>query len=284
MRSRYGSRRPRRARRTRRPRRTIKKVIRKHKRTVFRKRVKSIIQSIAEVKHISSRGTKTFSPLRSGAGSYGSNIFYMTPSPASVPFGGCNIGIGSQDGQREGNKVQIKKAMFNIALSTLPYNGTVNPTPQPQVVRLYFFKTKVNQTTAPAVGDLCGATGNFFQDGTGSTGFIGSLADINMHMNTDRYTYLGSRTCKLGYQQYGGSGGNMGAQWFGNNDYKMNYVRRINITKMIPKTLSFDDTGAGTTPQVYALFQVVNSDGTTAAVTETPVQCIYEQYYEYTDI
>lgn len=279
--------------RARRPRRRsartfVKKAVRKAKRSLFRKRVKRIIQQSAEVKHISVRGTKTTTVLRTGTISYAQNAWILTPlSGANVAtYGGYSIGIGSQDGQREGNRVALKKSMFNVSITVKPY-GPLNVIPVPQVCRLYFFRTKANQQTAPFVNEICGSTGNFFQDGTGNTAFIGSLADMNMHMNSDRYTYLGHKTIKLGYSMYegmGSTGPGPNNQYFANNDFKLNYTRRINVTKFMPKTFTWDDTGNSITPFTWVLIQSVNADGTTAAIDTELLTVIYEQYNEYTDI
>jgi len=270
-------------------RRGVKRAVRAFKRKVFNKRVKRVIQRSAETKHISKRGTKYCIRLQANNTSLNTNMFILSPTTGTdnTTYGGFDIARGTSDGQRVGNKVMLKKALFNISVYPTPYNAATNVNPTPQVVRMYFFRTKINKNTVPAATALNGAAGNFFQEGVGATGFIGTLADINMRLNDDLYTYVGSKTVKLGYAANNGTGAGAqaGPQYFQNNDFRMNYTKRLNITKYLPKQFTWDDGGNSTTPYTYCLIQPVNADGSNnGSLVESPINCIYEQYYEYTDV
>lgn len=289
MRTRYGTRRPRRARRRRPLRAGVKKAVRTFKRKVFAKRVRKIVQRSAETKHVSKRGTKYCVRMQNAQTSLNTNMWILSPSTGAdnTTYGGVDVAKGTSDGQRVGNKITLKKAMFNISMYPTPYNAATNVNPTPQVVRMYFFRTKINKNTVPASTTLNGPGGNFFQDGTTATGFIGTLADINMRLNDDLYTYVGSKTVKLGYASNNGTGAGSqpGPQYFQNNDFRMNYTKRMNITKYLPKQFLWDDAGNVVTPYTYCLIQPLNADGSNnASLVESPINCIYEQYYEYTDV
>lgn len=271
-------------------RRGVKRAVKKFKKRVFRKRVQRIIQSSAETKVFSKRSTKYPSTIASGIGNLYDNTYILTPAVTTVGsdgelYDGINMDRGTADGQRVGNKVRVKKAMFNIVCTPMPQDSVQNPSIRPLWCRIFFYRKKVNPGTMPPTVDMTSA-GNFFQNGITQVGFNGTVLDYNMMMNTDMYTYLGHKTFKLGFADYNGTGTNTQPTWqyFSNNDYKMTYARRFNITKMLPKQFAWNDNGNVVTPYTLATIQVVDGSGGAAVTNTFPMKIEAEQYYEYTDI
>lgn len=274
--------------RIRKVRTSVSKVVKKTRKSNLRKFVKKVVEAQEEVKTISKRGTKQLTTLQLGADQTDVNVnsLILTPVTAGsveqTAIGGLAISQGTADGQRVGVKIRPKKVMLNIALSCNPYNASTNAYPCPYIVRMYFYRIKLNPSTIQTTGAVNGSTGIFFQDGTTQTGFIGTLADLNMKINSDRFTYIGHHTFKLGYANYAATGSDL-FQYFANNDYKLNVLRKINITKYCPKIFQWDDAGTCVTPYLHCIFQVVPATGTVPFLEQLPVQLIWDHIIEYTD-
>lgn len=270
--------------------RTAKKVIKKENNRRLRKFVKKVIQNSAEVKTISRRGTKALTTLQSGCtqGDLNTNTFILTPVTSGsyeyTNLGGYSISQGNTDGARDGVQVQVKRGSFHIAMSLNSYSIGTNAVPCPMIVRFYFYRQKLNPNTYPVVNNLCGSSGNFFQDGTSQTAFIGSLADLNMKINNERYTYLGHLTYKLGNASYTGQGASGYEQYFANNEYKLNIVKKINITKWLPKKFNWDDTGNIITPYLLCTVQIVPAYGSAPMLAQYPCSVTYNTEIEFTDL
>lgn len=269
--------------------RGVKKIVKRENNKRLRRFVRKVVRNEAETKVISKRGTKQLTTLQLGAdqGDVNVNSMILTPVTAGsveqTTIGGTAISNGTGDGQRIGTKVRAKKVMLNIALSCNPYNATTNAFPCPYYVRMYFYKIKLNGNTLQTTGAVNGPTGNFFQDGTSQTGFIGTLADMNMKINSDRYTYLGHKTFKLGSASYNAGGSDL-YEYHANNDYKLNVLRKINITKYCPKVFQWDDAGNIITHYTHCIFQVVPATGTNPFLDQLPVQLIWDHIIEYVDM
>lgn len=269
--------------------RVAKKAVAQAARKVFRKRVKQVINATAETKHISVRNTKIPYILDVNTPTLSSNLWILNPcQPTEVaPYGGISgPGIGSQDGQREGNKIQVRRAFLNMVIIPEPWDENYNNNIRPLNGRLWFFRTKRNKQVPPLAADVCGATGKIFQDTTGMSGFAGNLSDNLMRLNSDLFTYIGHKDFKLGFSAYNGTGTNTqpADQYYHNNDYKMNCIFKMNITKYLPKIFSWDDSGVPTHAYTYCLVQVVKADGSSSDFSQLPCRIQYELGWHYKDI
>jgi len=267
----------------------VQRAVRSVNNRIFRKRVKSVVMSVSETKHISVRNTKFPMSLNVSNNVLTSNMFILTPcQPGEViPYGGISgPGIGSSDGQREGNKIRVVKSFLNLVITPENYDVDTNSVLRPMNGRLWFFRSKRAQQTVPSGAAICGATGNFLQDGTGMSGLAGNLSDNLMFINKDLYTYLGHKDFKLGFAAYNATNTNNEPtyQYFHNNDYRMNYIAKINTTRYTQKEFAWDDAGLPVTPYTYCLLQLVNADGSTQYVNQLPARVVYEQGFYYKDL
>lgn len=161
-----------------------------------------------------------------------SNVKMVTPN--STTFA---ISQGTGQGDRLGNKIKIVDAKLRFCLLPIEYNGTTNQ-PLPVIIRTMFIYDKRFPTQTPTPG----ASGDFFQNGNSSAGFLGTLEDITRPINTDRWAVFHVRDYKVGWSTMSGmTGANSNIAYAANNDFKMMVKRTVNYTKHIVHNLRFDD-------------------------------------------
>lgn len=200
-------------------------------------------------------------------------ILPISPSDSS----GIVIPQGTGQGERIGNRIRTHSCMLRGIIYPQPYDATLNPVPSPQEIRVWFFSKKFTSETPTTLP-------NFFQSANSSSAPVGTLIDLTRKINTDVYTYLGHRTWKLGFQVYGGSGNTIQQQYYNNNDFKYNIKYTINLTKMIPKLIKFNDTdNQPTSKSVFMFWESVNANGFTQTTTTIPAEMQYTLDYTYTD-
>lgn len=263
--------------------RRVRKYTRRTKKSSFRKRVMTVIKSTAEPKEEYAIFQLLPTCLQSTTTTISSNYFCCSPVEQGLAWTRLFVPQGVENGQRVGNRIQTKRLILRYTLNNSGYNATTNNLPFPQIVRMFFFKIKGNQTSPPALGDLVGVNAQFFDAGQLASAFTGNLQDLNQVMNGDAYTYLTHRTHKIGYaentQQPSTNYAN-GA----NNDYKMSVVSQIDLTKYIAKQIRYDDLGDCLTPPIWCVVQTLNGNGTTPAITQLPIQLNCQLEYRYIDI
>lgn len=250
---------------------SVKKAVRAARRQPLIKLIKRVINRQAETKIANFQDGFEISNANIGT----NNIQPLTP----YALVGLSIGQGTGQGDRIGNKITMRSLIMRYIIFPLEQDPITNPTPTPQLVRIWFFSQKQSNT-------LLGANPpRFIQNGDTAASLTGTLIDMNRIINNDEYTYLGHRTFKIGYANYGGTGTNAAAQSFSNNDYKLNHVGTINLTKMCPKIIKFDDTD--NTPNsrlVMMLVQCVNADGSASGSTDLRIGYNYDLTMKYKDM
>jgi len=186
-------------------------------------------------------------------------------------------GVGSAD--RRGNQIRIKKVLLRYLINPLPYNAVGNPTPQPQEVMILFGNLKGNQRTVPSTSTI----NVLYQNGNAASPPTGNCTDLLKPINTDQWNIKKKIIHKIGCAAYNGSGANAINQGFTNNDFSYNIRKVLDITKMFPKTIKFNDTDANpTTDGLYMMIEAVNADNTTAASTTLSMAMEYwlDVYFE----
>lgn len=209
------------------------------------------------------------------AADFDSRILPMGPDAT-----GLIISQGTNQQQRIGNKIKLKKLVFSGILHPLPYDATTNPTPAPCFVKMFFFYNKEDGNAVPTPK----AAGDFFQFGGSTTTFQNDLSDLVSPINTDKYRVLATRTMKIGYQAYTGTGalpqqGNMS-----NNDFKLCQRFRVDLTKLHPQNVQFRDSATGpTTRNVYMMAVPIYANGTTIGSGIIPARMSFIQDLQYED-
>lgn len=181
-----------------------------------------------------------------------------TALQALTPYSGyVSIAQGTGQGDRIGNRIEIKRAKIKILFSPTPYNVTTNPAPYPQIVKGWIVAPKQSTATPSSLG-------TFFQTGDASTAPVGTSIDCTRPVNTDQYTLYREFMKKVGYSANTGTGTSPNNANMANNDFLMNQVVEIDVTKYLPKYVEYNDTtGIPTSKAVWLIMESVNYDGGT---------------------
>lgn len=202
-----------------------------------------------------------------------------------LPYAGyTSIPQGVGAGSRVGNRCKVMKVLLKYVLYAEPYSQTTNPVPQPQEVQMFLLNLKQASGILPTATQLQGLV----QLGSASVALSGNISDIAINSwNTDVFN-VRSWTHKVGYSGYTGttlsSPNTQQAQYFANNDFKLNVIRTMNITKMVASQIRMDDGGqTHLGKNCFFGFQCVNSNGSTAGSTILPVRINYWLDITYQD-
>jgi len=202
-----------------------------------------------------------------------------------TPFAGSNLTIvqGTGQGQRVGNKINIKKLRFDAIVYPKAYNATTNPTPAPVQIKFWFFYDKEETQAIPAPQ----TAGDFLQFGNTSLALGNRLFDHLAPVNTDRYRVLTTRTVKVGYAIYGGTGatGSLPTQGnLSNNDFKLNARVSVDLTPYCVKHVVYrDNSPTPSTRGIFVMIQPVYANGGAIASGTIPAEMNYLQTIDYED-
>lgn len=171
---------------------------------------------------------------------------------------------GTGEGDRTGNRIKIMKATLTYWLVPAAYSGLLNPNPKPTNIRIWIGYSKTNPTIIPPAAD----TAVFFQNGDTSQPPNGFISDILRSVNKDKYVIFRDIKHKLGYASASGTGFVAGSEYFANNDFKYNIMKKIDITKYLIRNVIYNDgTAIPTTRGLFCWCQVVYADNTTTTGT-----------------
>lgn len=204
---------------------------------------------------------------------------YQVVSPSNSSFG-YNISQGVSNAQRIGNRVRTQKLVVNYTITPNGYNATTNPNPQPQVVIIYFFKSKITPSGDVTANQILT---QFFENGSTMTGLSGYLMDLNRKICPDTFTYLTHRVHKIGYAQNSATGAMPNYSNQANNDFKLFVTGKVNLTKYCPKIIKWDDNNLVNNDWIFAVHQTLNVFDAPASTTIYPVSINYDTYFTYLD-
>lgn len=249
---------------------SVKKAVARVRKQPLVKLIKNVIKRQEETKIAVYQDGFNFG----GGAINASNIVPLTPFTS--PY--LSIVQGTGQGDRIGNRIRVKSAIFRYTLYPSPYNAVTNIIPIPQHVRLWFFSVKESNSL------LASNPPNFIQNGDSSSSLTGTLTDLNRVMNNDLYTYLGHRTHKIGYAEYFGTGASAANEYFRSNDYKLNVNAQVNLTKMYPKQIKYNDTGTVPSSKlIMVLWESINADGSSPVALGLPCYINFQVTLKYTD-
>lgn len=198
-----------------------------------------------------------------------------------LPYTGLwTISQGITSAGRIGNQIKVRKVMLSYVLRPNPYDAVFNTTAIPQEVDLFLGYTKQLPGFLPVAADVT----SLFQSGSTSIAPAGTLRDLISTVNTD-YWHISKRwRHKIGYSSNNGTGANLGNQTFNNNDFKLNVVQKLDITKFCPKTVTFNDSN--NTPQgknLFFFYQSIRADGIAGSATALPCNIEFWIDFRYED-
>jgi len=271
-------------------RRTVRRPLRstngRRSASSFAARVKNVVQRSAEAKIVNYFYAQKELYLTTTA-SFNNGVQILTADTSGNST--YTIAQGSLQGQRGGNKVNTKSAILKGSINVNPSFSTgANYKPSPIFATLWIVKLKPylddNVSTLASI-----VSNSFFQFGSSSIGFAGTIVDMQKTPNHQQVTVLKKRVFKLGMAQYisataVGTPDNTNQQ-FANNDSAMVRMFTINMTKLYPKRLEFNDgTNVANCRKIYMFWSACRQDGGIFEGTN-PVPAYFNTglEYRYTD-
>lgn len=259
---------------------------------LFAKRVRKVIERTAEQKcaNYFYAGKELYN---TNSASFQNQVLILTAD--STTNGSYQIQQGTFQGQRIGNKVTTKKvSLKGTVLVNTVYDATTNYNPCPMYITMWIIKLKPHLTDEVATLDTV-VQQSFFQQGNTSTGFAGTIVDMQKTVNQNHVTLLKKRVFKVGMAEVVSSSGNNVnntiQQKFMNNDASMARMFSMDITKCIPKVQAFNDgTNITVARRTYMFFSACRLDGgaivtSIGAVTgPIPAYLNLGLQYNYTDV
>jgi hypothetical protein len=209
----------------------------------------------------------------------GNSPTFLTKTKVISPAAGAlQISQGVGQGARVGNKLHIVKGRLRGQLTANPYNATSNLTPQPAIVRMVLFHNKDEPTSVVPPGNT------FFQAGGTNVAPSGNVGDAYAKINTDNWVVHYDHLFKIGYSNSSGTGVNVASQSFTNNDFNFHAGFDIDITPMLEKNVTYNDTlDDPSSRNLLLAFFVCPAGGNALATTQTLVSSYVAVEIEYTD-
>lgn len=245
------------------------------------KLIKQVINRKSEHKQLVY--STTFFPrvLQPTCGDILGNIVTLTPQVYTTR--GPTIVRGDLNNQFIGNEFTISKYVHRYVIAPTPYNVTTNVQVTPCYVRLYYFKSKVFPTTDLTNATLfCGGS-NFFANGGADTGFGGAMMDLARRIQSENWTYLTSKTYKIGNSNPNLSSGTTSFHHGTNNDFKLSIIGSDDLTRYFKGPIKINDYGSTTTQFVHMIVQVVSALGNILTTSQLPITIQSEMDIRYTD-
>jgi len=234
--------------------------------------VKKSIHVAAENKIVNFNQAQNFGNILNNASMYAYPV---------LPYTGFGtIPQGITQGSRIANSVTIRKVMLKYVLTSRGYNVDSNPFPAPTVVQMFLGRLKGCPGELPAAADF----NNLFQLGSSVLAVQGNITDVVSDINKDYWDIQKGWTHKVGYAGYNGTGSIAASQYFNNNDYKLNVIKRLDITKYVQKVLKFNDSNNTVQGKnLFFFFQALNAQGGTNGSTVLPCTINYWIDIQYED-
>lgn len=257
---------------------------RRHKKgltMVQKSQVQRLIRGTEEVKVCRYVATSNlFSFANSAANCYavGSNLI-----PVSPYAGLCQINQGSGDSQRIGNTIRTRYVKLKLNIWAAPYDATNNPTPKPFFVKIWVFKGKISSQASDIQSLMFN---NFMDNNSSSAGLTGTITDMTGRVNKDAVTLHKVLIRKVGVSETfsGGGGGVVAANFYANNDFRLNQFIVLDLTRYVYKDILYNDNdNTPRTPVTWVFVEAIPYDSVTATFGNVPGMLNYGIEYGYTD-
>lgn len=215
----------------------------------------------------------------------GAQIYSLTPNLNAS--NGVQINQGSSEGARKGNQIRTVRSTIAFSGVAQGYNATTNPSPRPFYLKWWIVSAKPG-VPFQDVSDVIPIRLDFFESGSGTAGTAGTTLDMMRPINNEKYTVHKQGTHKLFFSSYTGSGGtgtgDRGQQ--ANNDFNMGVMKKINVTKYMPKIIRYVDNETVINPTSKAVWWVCATyyaDGTNMPAVEAPIRLRVLQDFKFKD-
>lgn len=255
---------------TRKAKTAIRKAVRKVSTRIFNQRVKRVLYRNSETKIVNY--SVLSKPIYNVASAdWSGSVMNLLPQTAGSAVTMYTISQGDTQGGREGNYISpVSLVLTGVIRANIQYDTNLNYNPCP--LRVTMWVVSVPKHLTDSVGELESIVDNtFFQNGSVAVGFTGTTVDLTRTPNREQIRVHKKRTFLVGAGNYvsafaTGSAANVNQQ-YNNNDASLSRMFRINLSKSLPKRLSFND-GTDTPSNVrkmYIFFTTSRVDGTVSA-------------------
>jgi len=229
----------------------VRRAVRKARKSMFAKRVKTVVNRMAETKrgYYDTDSEVAFAggmPLcNTQSNEHSLCIKELNPGDGTTTHSTLVIGQGDGQAQRTGNVITTCGGMLRgVVRINTAWNTTTNYNPCPVHVCLWIVSMKKHFTDQLSTLNTI-ISNSFFEYGNLSQGFDGSMNDLVKVPNSATVTVYKKRVFKLGAASYysgtGSSAPNNNQQRYENNDAVMSQMFRINLSKILPKNYRFND-------------------------------------------
>lgn len=261
--------------RARKSKRRVRKSRKTSGRSSSRKTFKKNLRSVAEKKHSFVASSALLIGSYLAANWSTTSLFPVTPYTSY-----CSITQGTAQDQRIGNKIFTQKSRLKFLFWPAGYNVTTNVVPRPVYIKIWFLAPKNDSISTPP------NLANLFQLGSTSIAPAGTLSDLIHDINKDFWVVYKTKCFKLGFQTNTGSGAQNIAANYANNDFPMFKKFTIDLSKITPKTIFYNDnTSLPGSRGIYCAVEAISSDGNSPyQAVDRPVNMQYEQDFYYTDV
>lgn len=190
------------------PRKVARSVARKVSNQKIAKVVKKVMKSNIETKVLQYGGGLNARQLQVGTtqAQFDAGCVCITPQGAAGISGFTQgypiLGEGINFDQRIGAEVKIKAIYVDYLMTIGDYDLNFNPSPQPQIVKLYLVKPKSGNAVGMTVANIVAGSSaaNFYEtDSNGTAGMTGFLNDDLRRIDKDNYEIVAVREHKLGF-------------------------------------------------------------------------------------
>lgn len=192
------------------------------------------------------------------------------------------IAQGTGEGNRFGNVIRPRKLKFSFLI--VPNEASI---PAPIQVRMWIltFKFDPNNATDPDIwgsmqnwSTTGGLNRSFYDNGNTASGLAGDLSDLMKPVNTDVWTVHKCKTYKLGHA----STPAVGTAVYGNNDFKLNIRKTVDLLPYIPKRITYNDANTNSlNKKVFIVFELLRADGQTNNVVTQYAQIYYNFHFKF---
>lgn len=200
-------------------------------------------------------------------------------APLTPYQGFLQISQGSSAAQRIGNRIRTVKSVLAFSCHPGIFNAVANPTPKPQILRVWIGRHRSTPTFAPVPSSFT----TFFQNNSSSTAPTGTIQDLIRPINDDSFYVVWAKSYKIGYADTATAGVTT-TTYYPNNDFHGSVNERIDVTKWCPRDIRFNDTdNTSYTNGLYMWCECVNYDGSLDAGTTAALRMHYNLTYQYVD-
>lgn len=231
--------------------------------------VNRVISRDAETKMVTATFSRNVAPFFSITDL---SVQPLGPLANGVSPGGIHIFNGTGLTERIGNTVRVKSLIVKYTMYPLPQQGTTNPTPTPQDVKVWIGFLRNNRTKIPETSDF----NDLFYENNNITSPSSTITDMMLKINEAKWSVKRSIRHKVGcaIQIENPDDPNIpiAHSLYSNNDYKYNVSRTINCTNYINKVIKWQDSQGACDTGLYMWFTAVPPDGSVGDVNAYPVE------------